>query len=112
MLVPPLDGHRRIALLGLTQPAKHDLPVLDGEVQIVDGAYHSLEGAGVSRVAEGDDLLTGTARGLPSQARVAINERRSGDVGAGEKKDVVAVPALAKVESASTFKMGSLQGRD
>ena len=33
-------------------------------------------------------------------------------MGAGEEEDTLAILALAEVESASTFKVGSLQGRD
>ena len=87
MLLPPLDNRRRLA-----KPAKHSLPVLDGAVQVADGAHHALEGVGV--------------------ARVAMGRRMSSDVGAGEEEDALAILALAQVESASALKVGSLEGRD
>ena len=49
------------------------------------------------------------ARGLASHA---VGRRRSSDVGAGEEEDALVILALAKVESASDPKLGSLEGRD
>lgn len=39
-----------------------------------------------------------------------MDGRRSSDVGAGEEEDAIAITALAQIQSAGTFVIGSLEG--
>ncbi len=111
VLGAPLGDPAVLSLDGLPQPVKHVVPGVDGAEEVADGAHHGLDGVVVADVTERDDLLTSLVCAT-RHARVDVDRRRAGDVGASQDGGAVVVFAKAKVESGRALEVRVLEGCD
>ena len=112
MLLAPLGDLAVLSLDRLPQPVKHVVPNFEGADEVADGAHHGLDGVVVAHVTERDDLLTRLACVLTRHARVGVDRRGTGDVGAGQDGGAIVVFAKTEVESSCALEVGVLEGCD
>ena len=112
MLLAPLGDLAVLSLDRLPQPVKHVVPDFDGADEVADGTHHGLDGVVVAHVTERDDLLTRLACVLTRHARVGVDRRGTGDVGAGQDGGAIVVFAKTEVESSCALEVGVLEGCD
>ena len=83
-----LDG---LSLDGLPQPAKCVVPGVDETEEVTNGTHHSLDGVAVAPVTERNELLASLTFVATLHARVGVDRRGMGDVGASQDGDAVVI---------------------
>ena len=73
-----------LSLDELPQPFKYVVPGVDVAEEIADGTNHGLDGVAVGLVAGCDELVSSLACVRTRHARVGVDRRGTGDVGAGQ----------------------------
>jgi hypothetical protein len=72
--------------------------------------HHGLDGVVVAHVTEQDDLLMRLLCVRTRHARVAVDRRGTGDVGAGQDGGALVVFTKTKIESSCALEVGVLKG--
>ena len=94
MLLAPLGDLAVLSLDVLSKSVKHTVPGFDGAEEVAHVAHHVLNGVVVARATERDDLLRSLAFVLTRHARVGVDRRGAGDVGAGQDGGALVVGVL------------------
>ena len=112
VLLAPLGDLAVLSLDRLPQHTKHLVPSFDGDEEVADGVRNGLDGVVVAHVTKRDELLTRLACVPTRHARVGVDKRGTGDVGAGQDGSALVIFAKAEVESGCALKVGVLEGCD